>query len=96
MALHFGVPIPALRAHIGKHLQSGSRRGGPFIVDAHEHNRLTAPALRCGHVQRNHNGICSTISDGLREARYAHLGAVTARSSSIHSLDATIWLTQRR
>jgi hypothetical protein len=28
-ALHFGVPIPALRAHVGKHIQSGSRRGGP-------------------------------------------------------------------
>jgi hypothetical protein len=34
-ALHFGVPIPALRAYVGKNLQSGSRRGGPYIVDPH-------------------------------------------------------------
>jgi hypothetical protein len=65
-ALHFGVPFPALRAHVGKHLQSGSRRGGPYLVNAYRHNLLTAPALRGGHIQRNHNGICSTISDGLR------------------------------
>jgi hypothetical protein len=79
-ALHFGVPIPALRAHVGKHLQSGSRRGGPYTVDAHGLNLLTAPALRGGHIQRNHNGICSTISDGLREARIPYLGGGTARS----------------
>jgi hypothetical protein len=79
-ALHFGLPIPALRAHVGKHIQSGTRRGGPFIVDAHGHNLLTAPALRGGHIQRNHNGICSTISDGLREARCSHLGGVTDRT----------------
>jgi hypothetical protein len=30
--------------------------------------------LRGGHIQRNHNGICSTISDGLCEARCPHLG----------------------
>jgi hypothetical protein len=23
VALHFGIPIPALRAHVGKHIQSG-------------------------------------------------------------------------
>jgi hypothetical protein len=75
-----GNPIPALGAHVGKPIQPGSRRGGPFIVDAHGHNLLTAPALRGGHVQRNHNGICSTISDGLREARYPHLGGGTDRT----------------
>jgi hypothetical protein len=68
MALHFGVPIPTLRALVGKPVQSGTHRGGSFIVNAHGQNRLTAPALRGGHIQRNHNGICSTISDGLREA----------------------------
>jgi hypothetical protein len=80
MALHFGIPIPALRAHVGKHIQSGKRRGGPFIVDAHGHNFQTAPALLTGHIQRNHNGICSTISDGLREARCPHLGGGTDRT----------------
>jgi hypothetical protein len=30
--------------------------------------------LRGGHIQHNHNGICSTISDELREARCSHLG----------------------
>jgi hypothetical protein len=30
-----------------------------------------------GRIQRNHNGICSTISGGLREARCPHLGAGT-------------------
>jgi hypothetical protein len=35
-----------------------------------------APALQGGHIQRN-NGICSTISDGLREVRCPHLGADT-------------------
>jgi hypothetical protein len=73
-ALHCGVPIPALRAHVGKHIQSGSRRGGPYIVDAHGLNLLTALGLPGGHIQRNHNGICSTISDGLREAQISHLG----------------------
>jgi hypothetical protein len=77
VALHFGIPIPALRARIGKHIQSGIRRGGLLIVDAHGHSLLTAPALRGGHIQRNHNGICSTISDGLREARVPHLGTDT-------------------
>jgi hypothetical protein len=79
-ALHFGVPIPALRAHVGKHLQSGSRRGGSYIVDAHGHTLLTAPGLRGGHIQRNHNGICSTISDGLREAKIPHRSGGTGRS----------------
>jgi hypothetical protein len=57
VALPFGIPIPVLRAHVGKQIQSGSRRGGPFIVDAHGHSLLTAPALRGGHIQRNHNDI---------------------------------------
>jgi hypothetical protein len=132
-ALHFGVPIPALRAHVSKHLQSGSRRGGPYTVDAHGQNLFTAPGLRGGHIQRNHNGICSTISDGLSEAQIPHRGGGTDRSckgifrgacpamtdedavkimngiipdlksnpvithlTSIPSLDATIWPTQRR
>jgi hypothetical protein len=72
--LHFGIPDPALGAHIGKPIQSGVHRGGPFIVDAHGHSLLTAPALRGGHIQRNHNDICNTISDGLRDARCPHLG----------------------
>jgi hypothetical protein len=29
VALHFGIPIPALRAHVGKPIQPGMRRGGP-------------------------------------------------------------------
>jgi hypothetical protein len=78
-ALHFGVSIPALRAHVGKHLQSGSRRDGPYIVDAHGLNLLTAPGLPGGHIQRIHNGIYSTISDGLREAQFhSAAGARTA------------------
>jgi hypothetical protein len=132
VALRFGIPIPALWAHVGKHIQSGTRRDGPFIVDAHGRKLLTAPALWGGHIQRK-NAICSTISDGLREARCPHLGAGTdctsweifrntflqvtdedalnkingisqtsssnlaiSRVTSIHSLDATIWPTQRR
>jgi hypothetical protein len=79
-ALHFGVPIPALRAHVGKHLQLGSRKGGPYIVDPHGLNLHTAPGLQGGHIQRNHNGICSTISDGLREAQIPHRGGGTDRS----------------
>jgi hypothetical protein len=79
-ALHFGVLIPALKAHVGKRIQSGSRRDGPYTVDAHEHNLLTAPGLRGGHIQRSHNGICSTISDGLREAQIPHRGGGTGRS----------------
>jgi hypothetical protein len=43
-------------------------------------NLLTAPGLRGGHIQRNHNGICSTISDGLREAQIPHRGGGTDRS----------------
>jgi hypothetical protein len=50
MALHFGVPIPALRSQIGKHIQSGSRKGASFIVDAHGHHLLTALALLGGHI----------------------------------------------
>jgi hypothetical protein len=76
-AVHFGIPIPALRAHVGEHIQSGTRRGGPFIVDSHRHNLFTALALQSGHIQRKHNGICRTIFDGLREARCPHLGAGT-------------------
>jgi hypothetical protein len=34
-ALRFGVPIPALRAHVGKHIKSGSRRSASQIVYAH-------------------------------------------------------------
>jgi hypothetical protein len=79
-ALHFGVPIPVLRAHVGKHIKSGSRRGGPHIVDPHGHNLLTAPGLRGGHIQCNHNGICSTISVGLSEAKIPHRGGGSARS----------------
>jgi hypothetical protein len=87
VALHFGVPIPALKAHIGKPIQPGMRRGGPFIVDAHGHSLLTAPALRGGHIQHNHNGICSSISDGLREARCPHLGA--ARTALVRGSSGT-------
>jgi hypothetical protein len=76
-ALYFGIPIPALWAYVSKHIQSGAHRGGPFIVDAHGQSHLTAQALRGGHIQRNYNGICSTNSDGLREARCPHLGAGT-------------------
>jgi hypothetical protein len=36
-----------------------------------------APALRGGHIQRNHSDICSTISGGLREARIPHRGGGT-------------------
>jgi hypothetical protein len=79
-ALHVGVPIPAPRALVGKHLQSGLRRGGPYIVDPHGLNLLAAPALTGGHIQRNHNGICSTISDGLREAQITYRGGGTDRS----------------
>jgi hypothetical protein len=58
-------------------IRSGTHRGEPFIVNAYGRNLLTAPALRGGHIQRNHNGICSTISDGFREARCPRLGAGT-------------------
>jgi hypothetical protein len=75
--LHFGIPIPALRAHVGKPIQSGMRREGPFIIDAHGHSLLTVPALRSKHIQRNHNGICSTISSERCKARCPHLGAGT-------------------
>jgi hypothetical protein len=37
-----------------------------------------APGLQGGHIQRNHNGICSTISDGLSEAQIPHRGGGTA------------------
>jgi hypothetical protein len=33
-----------------------------------------------GHIQLNHNGICSTISDGLHEAQIPHRGGGTDRS----------------
>jgi hypothetical protein len=36
--------------------------------------------LQGGHIQRNHNGICSFISNGLREARIPHRSGGTARS----------------
>jgi hypothetical protein len=36
--------------------------------------------LQGGHIQRNHNGICRTISDGLREAQIPHRGGGTDRS----------------
>jgi hypothetical protein len=78
--LRFGIPIPALRAHVGKPIQSGTCGGGPFIADAHVHSLLTVPALRGGHIQRNHNGIYSAISGGLREARCPHLGGGTDRT----------------
>jgi hypothetical protein len=61
----------------GVTFRSGMRRGGTFIVDAYGHSLLTAPALRGGHIQLKQNSICSTISDGLREARCPHLGAGT-------------------
>jgi hypothetical protein len=54
--------------------------GGPYIVDPHGLNLLTAPGLPGGHIQRNHNGICSTISNGLREAQIPHRGGGTDRS----------------
>jgi hypothetical protein len=69
-----------MRSHVGKHIESGSRRGGPFIVDADGHTLLTALALRGGHIQRNHSGICSIISDGLSKARCLHLGGESDRT----------------
>jgi hypothetical protein len=80
LEFHFFIPIPALRAHVGKHIQSGTRRGGPFIVDARSYG---APASQGGHIQRDHSGICSTISDGLREAQCPHLGAGTQCSCKV-------------
>jgi hypothetical protein len=68
----FGIPIPALRARVGEHIQSG--RVG--VVPSSLMPTDTA-FLRDGHIQRNHNGICSTISGRLREARCPHLGAGT-------------------
>jgi hypothetical protein len=56
------------------------RRGGPCIVDSHGLNLLTAPGLPGRHIQRNHNGICSTISGGLREVQIPNRGGGTDRS----------------
>jgi hypothetical protein len=126
-SLFSGLPIPSTR--FTQTQWNKAVRGCPFIVDAHGQSLLTAPALRDG----NHNVICSTISDGLREATCPHLGvgthftckgifrntfpqvtdgaamkningiipdlvdnSVIFRVTSIHSLDATIWLTHRR
>jgi hypothetical protein len=52
VGLHFGIPIPALRAHVGKSIQSSIRRGGPFIVYAPGDSLLTSLALRGGNIQR--------------------------------------------
>jgi hypothetical protein len=80
---HNGVQqIRCISVYRFRHLEltSGSRRGGPHIVDPHGLNLLTAPALKGGHIQRNHNGICSTIFDGLREAQIRYRGEGTDRS----------------
>jgi hypothetical protein len=56
------------KGSLGKHIPSGTRSGGPFIVDAHRHGLLTAPALRGGHIQRNHNGVQLKLLRGFKPA----------------------------
>ena len=73
VALHFGVAIPALKAHVGKSIKTGSRQIHA-VVDAEGHVVLSAPTQRGGDFQHNHISICNTISMWLTKGSLPHLG----------------------
>ena len=79
MALHFGVPIPALRTYVGKAIKTGNRRL-QAVVDPEGHTVLSTPTQRGGDFQYNHISVCNVISAWLRKASLPHLGGSSDRT----------------
>ena len=80
VAVHFGVPVPALRAHVGKPIKTNPRQNPPTVVDEHGHTLLRARGLTGGHIQQNHNKISGIFSRSLKEAGIPHLGGSSDRT----------------
>jgi hypothetical protein len=74
-----GVAIPALKAHVGKNIKTGSRQIHA-VVDAEGHVVLSTPTQRGGDFQHNHISICNTISMWLTKGSLPHLGGSSDRT----------------
>ena len=91
VACHMGAPIPILRPHIGKPIRHNpGRRNDRLAVDQHGFNLSKVLGIEGGGTQRNHNVICSAISNALEEAKIHHLGGDRDRSCKNIFRDA--WL----
>ena len=91
VACHMGAPIPILRPHIGKIIRHNpGRRNDRLVVDQFGFNLTTVQGIEGGGTQRNHNVICSAISNALDEAKIHHLGGDRDRSCKNIFRDA--WL----
>jgi hypothetical protein len=85
VALHFGLPIPALKPHVGKTIKTGKRKrngdeNAAVIVDAYGHFLLSTTAQCGGDFQHNHISICNIISVWLRKASLSHRGGSSDRT----------------
>ena len=79
VALHMGVPAPALKNRVGETIRNNPNC--PFTsVDHFGHNLTTVAGIEGGGTQRNHNAITRIISASLTSAGIKHLGGATDRS----------------
>jgi hypothetical protein len=79
VALHMGVPIPALKNRVGETIRNNSNCSYSS-VDHFGHNLTTVAGIEGGGTQRNHNTIAKTISSSLLSAGVKHLGGATDRT----------------
>ena len=76
VALHMGVPIPALKNRIGERIRNNSNSA--FIsVDHFGYNLTRVGGVEGGGTQRNHNAIARVISASLSSAGIKHRGGTT-------------------
>jgi len=79
VALHMGVPVPALQNRVGETIRNHSNC--PLMtVDPHGFNLTTVAGIEGGGTQRNHNGVSRIISSSLSAAGIKHKGGSTDSS----------------
>jgi hypothetical protein len=87
VALHMGVPIPALRNRVGETIRNNPKC--PLTtVDQYGYNLTTVAGIEGGGTQRNHNGIARVVSSSLSAAGIKHRGGATDTSCKTVFRDA--------
>jgi hypothetical protein len=88
VALHLGVPIPALKAHVGSRIVNHPNCQ-QLTVDPHGYNLTTVTGLKGGGTIRNHNSIGMAISSCLVKAGIQHRGGGNDHGCKAIFRDAT-------
>jgi hypothetical protein len=87
VALHMGVPVPALINRVGETIRNNSNC--PLTtVDQYGYNLTTVAGIEGGGTQRNHNGIARVVSSSLLVAGIKHRGGATDTSCKTVFRDA--------